>query len=265
MLTKSSTDLLKKIIGKLSLSKEHALIYVTNLELGPSPASRIAKKAKLPRATTYDRLNDLIKKGLTSVVKGDTRKVYTATNPNHLKSLLNDQYQEIKKDLFSLEEHISEIQSAYHSTLPNFPKVEFYEGEDGLRRVEYDQLSAEEVLIICNGDPENSKLDDDPSYLADTIREFDIRKTRIKAIVERSGSNIEYKQKYESDLQEILIIPRTSKTDNNHLDKHIYNDKVSYISHNDNIGIIIQNMIIAEYERKQFNALWDHYKASTIS
>lgn len=67
-------DLAKKL-ESLGLTEKEAAVYVAALELGASPAQKIAERAKVKRGTTYLAIESLTKRGLmSSVTKG--KKVF---------------------------------------------------------------------------------------------------------------------------------------------------------------------------------------------
>src|SRR5687768_9411775 len=81
----------------LGFSRKEAIVYIATLEFGRAGANAIANRARLPRATTYSILRDLIEKGLITmyVEAGDHR--YGAEDPKHVLSLIDFQADEVRK------------------------------------------------------------------------------------------------------------------------------------------------------------------------
>ena len=60
--------ILENVVQNIGLNAKETKIYLACLELGPSPASNIAARAKLNRVSTYDILEKLIQKGFVNFV-----------------------------------------------------------------------------------------------------------------------------------------------------------------------------------------------------
>lgn len=254
---------LKNVFEKLNLSPEHALVYWACLESGPSPASVLAKRAKVPRSTCYGLLYDLIKKGLVSSVKEETKKIFSPAPPERLPDLLRKKEKSLEREAAEILNRLPQLRTMFESHKPQFPKVRFYEGAEGLKTVYYDALSASEILVICQGSPHTqTSLKDDPSYLKDFIRECALRKIPTRELLEDNPAVREYSKKYGSKTHQIIITPRNPKTRSGHVDKHIYQDKVAYISHDNLVGVIIEDGTLAESERALFEVLWKHYSSA---
>ena len=254
---------LESVFEKLNLSPEHALVYWACLESGPSPASVLAKRAKVPRSTCYGLLYDLIKKGLVSSVKEETKKIFSPSPPERIKELLVEKEADLKKELIETSEQLPQLRTLFESHKPQFPKVRFYEGEDGLKTVYYDAFSASEILIICQGSPKTQlSLKTDPQYLKDFIRECASRKIPTRELLEDNPAVREYRKKYGSKTHQVILTPRNPNTHFGHVDKHIYGEKVAYISHDNLVGVIIEDQTLAESERALFEVLWKHYSSA---
>jgi len=167
---------------------------------------------------------------------------------------------ELKEGLTELSSKLPQLKALFESHKPQFPKVRFYEGEGGLKTVYFDALSAPEILIICQGSPKTqTSLKDDPQYLKDFIRECALRKIPTRELLEDNPAVREYQKKYGSKIHQIIITPRNPRTRFGHVDKHIYEDKVAYISHDHLVGVIIEDETLASSERALFEVLWKYY------
>jgi sugar-specific transcriptional regulator TrmB len=263
MLSESTTEIIRKSFEELGLGIEHSKVYLASLYLGMSPASLIAKKALLPRSTTYGLLNDLTKLGLISAVKEETKLIYSPTSPEHLEFLLREKKNHLQSNIEKLENNLQPLLNTFSEHQSKFPKVRFHEGEIGLKTVLYDCLSADELLVICQGSvsfPEDDSLENEPQYLKDFIFQSQIRKLKTREILQDCPSAQEYKQKYESNFDQIIIIPENKENKFDHVDKQIYGNKIAYISHDNLIGVIIEDETLAAHERAQFEILWKFYK-----
>ena len=144
--------MLDKELQKLGLSDKESKVYLSSLELGPSSAQVIARKAGVNRATTYVMIESLISRGLMSSFEKGKKRFFTAESPDQLMTLLKKEEAEIETKINQLEEVIPELKMIFSSTEEK-PKVRFYEGIDGLKVMQKDILdskynSLEEIISL---------------------------------------------------------------------------------------------------------------------
>ncbi len=263
MLSKPATESIRNCFRQLNLSPDHASVYLACLEEGSAPASQIAKRSKVPRSTTYGLLDDLVKQGLISCVTVENTKNFTSESPERLHLLLSEKASEVDRNLGKLSKDLPFLNVLHRSHEPQFPKIRFYEGEGGLETVYYKALKSDEILIISQGSADvQTSLSDDPDYLKDFIEQVGSRKIPTRELLEENPAVREYKEKYSSANHEIIVMPSNPQTAFGHVDKHIYMNKVAYISHDNLVAVVIEDETVAEHERAQFESLWDYY--STI-
>ncbi len=251
---------IEKQLQSLQYTADESRVYLACLTLGTSPASAIARNVKLPRSTTYLILDSLCKKGLVSQVKEETKKMYSPTAPDKIADLFNTHINQLQNSKKKFMDNLSQLNSLYNSHNPIFPKVRFYTGDDGLKTVLYDSLSASEILCICQGSISfESSLDDDPQYLKDYMEQINLRNIKTREILQDTPATLEYKVKYESPIHQLVISPRNINSPFGHVDKNIYANKISYISHDNKVGIIIDDETLAAAEKSQFETLWKMY------
>ena len=72
---------IKKILTDLGLESNEVKVYLASLKIGTSAASIVAKQAGIPRSTACYTLENLVKKGVvTMVLRGNTH-IYTPEDP----------------------------------------------------------------------------------------------------------------------------------------------------------------------------------------
>ncbi len=259
MLSNAPTQITKSL-ETIGLDENHAKVYLANLELGKSPASAIAKNAKVPRSTVYGILNDLQKMGLVSSVKEETKTFFTPTEPSQLLKLAKDKLNDLTQSAAALEKMLPQLESIYNSNTPGMPKVRFYKGERGLRFALYDTLAAEESLWLCNGDVNTQlKLDDDPEYLKQYVEESVLRGQKTRELLQDTPATREYKEKFGSEKRQIILTPSNKTSKVSHVDKIIHGNKVTFISHDNLKAVIIEDETIAAAERETFETLWKYW------
>ena len=87
---------LKNVLTGIGLSQKEASVYLATLELGASPASDIAQRARLNRVTTYDILEKLMHKGFISIYTQRGLKIFAATDPDAVREDYRNKYMNFK-------------------------------------------------------------------------------------------------------------------------------------------------------------------------
>lgn len=232
---------LSEVLENLGLNEKESKIYLALLELNESLPSSISRKSGVKRPTTYVILEQLQVKGLVSHFKKGGSSYYRAIHP---KLLLEDQKNRVHK----LEESLPELLNL-HSRYSVTPQLSIYEGKEGLIQIMEDTLTTStELLCWANPDVVMGLLEDYyPSYIKKKVE----RKIWLKGIFCYDSIGINFKKKGEEELREVYLIPRERFPFKNEI--NIYDNKIAIISHEDEIGVIIENKNIADTQRAIFN------------
>lgn len=119
-------------LKKLGLKDKEAAVYLASLQLGPSPVQRIARKAKVVRATTYVVLEALMKDGLVTKYKEGKKTLFSAEPPRQLMRLVEKEQEKINERKGELEDLLPELQILMRGA-GDRPTVRYFEGREGLR------------------------------------------------------------------------------------------------------------------------------------
>jgi len=127
----------EEVLQELGFSKNEAIVYLALLSLGSSTAGKVAEQCKLHRTNVYDALERLSEKGIVSHMIKDNTKIFEATDPNHLKQLLDEKKMHLEAVLpqLLLDKQIAAKTSAH-----------VYEGTKALRAVLFDMLRHNETI-----------------------------------------------------------------------------------------------------------------------
>lgn len=245
---------LQESLEKIGLTDKETMVFLAALELGPQPASSIAKRANLNRSTVYVLLNGLINKGLVSscVQGGITR--YHALDPNKLLRYIDNKrehFNECKREIEDLMPRFRSLINPYQ----NRPKIRHFEGIEGIKAVMEDTLTAKDTLRCYSS---LSKWFD--SKLASYIREYGKRrmfekKIPLKALVFDQPEAREYLDEEYSDILHKCRYVTTGIIDN---ETNIYDDKVAIVSlrEGDYFGLILESPQIAKTQKSIFDLAW---------
>lgn len=122
---------LKSKLHEFGLSDKESNVYLAMLELGPSSAQDIAKKAGVNRATTYVMLESLKRRGLMSSVERGKKILFAAESPEHLLSVVDSEVQVARDRKARLESAMPQFMALFNA-IEDKPKVRFFEGEEGI-------------------------------------------------------------------------------------------------------------------------------------
>ncbi len=136
------------------LNEKQAEIYIACLELGPAKIPAIAREAHMKRTTAYGIVDELVSMGVVSEsFKGKT-KVYVAEDPKAIMTLVEEK----KRRLQDAMPGLSELFLTHHKR----PRITFFEGREGLRKIYDDVLecSSKQVKMIARVKQHNEAVGD---------------------------------------------------------------------------------------------------------
>lgn len=236
----------------LGFTDSEARVYRALLELGGAYVSAIAKKAEINRVVCYKILDQLVEKGMVSqFTKNDVRH-FAVEDPRII-------VRRQQKKLERAERILPELLSMTH-VLASKPKVQYYEGTEGLLTVLEDSLQAEgEILGYTDFGalpkvlPERELI----RYAGEKIE----RRIKTRCIAPRSNEALRhlglcYPQGFHSFLFEVLFVdPRDALFEYQIM---IYNDRVAVLSLNPTelLGMIVESPVYARTQRAILELAW---------
>ncbi len=123
---------------KMGFDSNKTKVYLAVLALGTAAVSDIAKKAGLVRTTVYKVLSELVDEGLAEEVAGKVKK-FAALHPSKLIETMEN-----KKKL--AENILPELLGMFAATKFK-PRMKFYEGESGKKKVFEDILNLRDDIV----------------------------------------------------------------------------------------------------------------------
>lgn len=134
----------KDTLVKIGLTPDQALIYESMLKSGALPASRIALNVGIKRGLGYKVIEQLIVLGLVEKV-GKAISLFKVTHPTKLKELAENRAKEFETNQSALHGILGSMVSAYNLGQGK-PNIQFYEGEEGIKKVLEDSLYSQEEI-----------------------------------------------------------------------------------------------------------------------
>ena len=234
------------ILEDLGLTRNEIKIYLALLDLGSSSAGKIIGMSHLQNSVTHRTLNSLIEKGLINFVLEGRRKIYQATNPEHFFQFMEEKkvrFEQIlpelklkqklaeKKENAVIYRGIKGIKEIYHNLIST--KAKEYNTFGGGKAVTYEVMGEFwwknlHTRRIANKLPARQIFDE-------TIRKFG------EELKHRPLSKIRFLPQKFAQLTEIVIV----------------GDKVGIIIFAQHpYGFLIEDKIVADSYRKQFELMW---------
>ncbi len=237
-------------LTNLGLSAVESKLYLAALELGQSLPKHLAEKAAIKRPTLYEFLPKLLEQGLLSETVIGKRRYLVAEDPE---VFLDKKH----SDLAQIELLVPQLRLLL-ATASVKPKIIFYEGVEGLKKIYQDNLRENEPTLELVG------IDKIQPEIETYINRYYIPsrvKKRIALKMLISGSEKNDSWNYKTD----PYMLRETKTISNKffpipMDCNIYGDTVAlavYRSDSEPIGLIIRSKEIATTMRSLFNFIWE--------
>ncbi|MFA6520137.1 MAG: helix-turn-helix domain-containing protein [Candidatus Paceibacterota bacterium] len=246
---------LKTLLLDVDFSPKEADVYLAILALGRGTASKIAREAHILRTTVYEILSSLFNKGLVTLSGKEPKQEYVAESPDRLQEYIAEQVKRKQKDLKQAESVLIPQLKSLHN-VGNRPKVMFYEGEEGMRKVYEDTLtSSESIRAYASVGDMHSGL---PGYFPEYYKRRAEKKIAIRAIVPDTEAGLERKTHDKNEMRETALVPKGNFMFSPEI--NIYDDKVMIASWKEKLGIIIESAEIADAMKKIYELAWGEAK-----
>ncbi|MES2225486.1 MAG: helix-turn-helix domain-containing protein [Patescibacteria group bacterium] len=242
---------LKESLTSLGLSQKEAAIYIALLELGRSTVSQISRKAAVNRATGYVILDSLITKGLVSISGKEPKQEYVAESPDKLPEFFRNEQKEAREKEEKAQELSLQLKSI--QKVGDRPQVRFYEGEEGIKAVFEDSLTATSGKIIAFTSIEDQHTSI-PNYFPEYYQRRKRKKIFMRSIFPDTPMGIERQGANESEYRESVLVPREMY--GIHPAINVYDNKLMIASFREKLGILVESAEIADAMKKIFELAW---------
>lgn len=236
----------KQALIKIGLTENEADIYLALLSLGPSLVSEIVEKTRINRTHIYDRLSNLMKKGLVSYVIKSNRKNFYAAEPKRLLRYLEEKQEEIEKE----REDIQEILPKLEKIIPGKKdeSVEVYEGKEGLKTILEGIIRSRQDILTYGSEGNFSNVL--KFYFKHYLKRLEQSKISMKVLFNYDSSKKPFSWKF----AEARYLPKQYKSPT---ETTIYGNKVVIFILTENPkAILIESKTISEAYKSYFNILW---------
>lgn len=248
--------MINSLFKQLNFSEKESVVYLALLELNSSKVQELADKTGLNRTSIYDICESLMKRGLISKYKKGAGTYFNALDPKQLLTYLDHEKEERVKEIENQKNKVAgllpqliSLQNIYGKTKP---KVQFFEGEKGMREAYEDTLKSKEIILAyANVETMHKAL---PSFFPEYYKRRTANKIFIRAIVPKNKLSIERSQVNQEEMRDTRFLPESDMTFSPEV--NIYNNKILIASWKEKIAIIIESKELADLQKLTFNLLW---------
>jgi sugar-specific transcriptional regulator TrmB len=251
--------MLERTLQQIGLEKKEIAVYLKSLELGTQAASTVASHVDIPRNTTRFILDKLVKKGLISKSKRANTQLYTPEDPENIIRFIETKRNKVNKsldnDISAIRDVMAELESR-QSVESSHPKITFYEGEVGLKKVYEDTLSSHETIrSFASFD---SMHDVQPEYFNDYYKKRAAKGIFMRVIHPDCEIAREKEKDNEKEYRESLLIPEDQYNFSTEI--QFYDNKINVSSWKEKLGIIIESEEIYKTFVVAFELAWKEAK-----
>lgn len=244
----------EEIASKLfdfGFSEKEARVYLSLLETGTSLVTDVAKKAGIKRSTAYVVLESLSKQGLVSITEHKNIRLYSPAPPERLVQNLENKSRHYSELVGTARAILPELKSYYSGTGPK-PKVQFFEGTEGIKSVYEDTLnSKEKIRAFASIESMHSTL---PGYFPQYYQRRAERDIPIKAIFPDTPEARERVTHNKEEKREAALVPTDMYSFTPEI--NVYDNKVVFMSLLERFALVVESQEIADALKRVFDLAW---------
>jgi HTH-type transcriptional regulator, sugar sensing transcriptional regulator len=249
--------MIEEVLKNMGLNDKEIKVYLTLMSLGSAPASAIGKRADIERSHSIYLCKSLVKKGFVSYIEKNKTFLFTPKPPKELFKLFNKQKKEIEEKETQLHRVVGELENMInpHASLP---KIQFFEGVDGLIDVYKDILKEGADIYDCNVIDKTHVHPEIIDYWRDEYMPTREKMTNRSFTLYNRETGYEEYTKFDKKVRRItLFLPASRFPFKSQV--MLYGKKVAFLSlaSSDLTGALIENDAIWETQMSLFRLAWD--------
>ncbi len=229
------------LFQRLGIPEKTARIYLDLLTYGSSSISEMSLRTTLHRPEIYRSLPFLIEERLIEETLRWKRSFYKALSPDRIEALIREFEQKN-------EPIVAELKNQYERLEKNI-SVSYQEGKAGVSRVFDDIVDSLPKWAIFYRISAENDVERANTYVPKDYREKRDKKQLERIVISSNRAATVKQKRLERD---ILIIPKEYDLFDQDVTMTVYGDKMAYIDFSNESSIIIENPMIADFQKKLF-------------
>lgn len=250
---------IKEFLSKLSLSNKEIKVYLTGLKYGPMYASRLAKECEFSRPNIYDVFKKLQKKGLCNQLGSAYGRKFEMVSAEDLEEILERRQQENLELESELKKILPLFQSIQGKLYEPYPRIEFFEGAEGIKKMISASLQCETKMIKTAASVKNWV-----DFLGKEFTNYYVKKRVEKDItshtlrLKKGEVKDPFYQQHELQKREVRYVPDKIKLDATII---LFDNKIALITiRKEDLGILITSKSFSSTLNSWFDFLWSKSK-----
>ncbi len=238
-------------LKQLGLNQKEQDVYLALLQMQKASINDLSLRAVTKRSTTYNIVYRLKNEGFISETDVGKKHFFVPNNPELVLSVLDEKKRHFKQELPAI--------LSLYNTLPQKPKVAYFEGLEGIK-----QLYEDTLLSLGKGDTICAYVTNDSvKFLDEYIQDY-VKRRAAKGIVSRgilqeTAGIKKYLQHNKEQLRESKTVSEQKFPLDNEI--NIYANKVIIITYKpEPFGILIESKAVANTQRTIFEMAWKALK-----
>ena len=256
---------IQNALKAIGLNDTEIKVYLGLLQFGTTSASVLAKRLGMSRSTVRHNLQQLAKKQLAIMSKKNGSFFFTPEDPQRILRIITQEKEELQKKEKGLQSIIGALQGMMNPHI-SVPKVEFFEGEEGVKRA-YLQLleevdNTQHLLSYAYPLEEKNNTCNFLHIVRHFIENRVKRKIPIRVIFVGTKKAYEYHKRDKEEYRTTRFLDKmywknTSVSYGGEF--FIYKDTTFAFCVGDNFlfAYKVTHPFITEMQRNMFHALWD--------
>lgn len=252
-------DSIQSLLEQIGLNHHESGVYSALLQSGEQPASGLARQLKMPRSTVRNSLDKLCERGIVQKVYKRNTQYYRCKSPESLQIYIQKRIERSQENLLSIQKVLPML-TAMHEQSDAVPKVQFFEGPDGVIEAFNHSLyqDIDELLFFTSYQFLHSdviKKNDDEFYIPLRIK----KGIHLRVLAGDSKEAYIASGTSKQELRQRRTIPKKYEVPGN---IHIYGNFVAYfsVSETECMAILIESTMMANTMRALFAFMWDACK-----
>lgn len=239
---------IQNILENLGLNEKQAKVYLACLELGSASVAEVAEKSEVKRTSIYNFLEELINKGFVSEIHQDDQILLVAEDPKILE-------EKARQNLIEAQTALPELLAMFNRP-GNKPKVHYYQGIHGLKKI------YEDTLITMSGQTGTIYAFSDFDRMMPLMENFlwDYAKRRAAdnisflSVAKDGAWTRKVMQRDKEQKRQVKLATGV----NFETEINIYGNRVALLSfQKPYAGVIIEDAAIAQTMKSIWQLLWD--------
>lgn len=245
----------KELLSRLGLNEMEQKMYLLGISIPPIAVSLLAKQLGTTRSNAYNIVSSLQDKGLCWNLGGEYGRKIMFAGPEELLSLFQNQISDLKNLETDIQTLSKDLKKKKYSGPITQPRVQYFEGTEGVKKLYSDSLTATDGLIrtaVYEGIYERFGEEYTTQYIKERYRKNMTNKILYAKPLK------DFEKMYEFDptkRREVRVPPKSINFDSMII---IYDSKVAIITMTHEIfGTLIDSLDYSNTMKSWFDTIWD--------